>query len=115
MLRKSWSARVRVGVAAGQNFRCALCSQMFGEAGWEIDHKIALANGGPDDFLNLQALCHACHALKTQKDMFILRTRTSPFFDRYSPEYLRTPARPTLRWFHRVHRLGNVSNVPVIL
>ena len=34
-------------------------------AATEVDHVIPLHQGGTDDFDNLQALCHDCHAEKT--------------------------------------------------
>ena len=34
----------------------------------EVDHIIAKANGGTDDESNLQALCHSCHAKKTNQE-----------------------------------------------
>ena len=38
-------------------------------AATEVDHVIPLHQGGTDDFDNLQALCHDCHAEKTAQDM----------------------------------------------
>lgn len=36
----------------------------------EVDHKIAITNGGDQwDLNNLQTLCHECHLKKTRKDM----------------------------------------------
>ena len=37
----------------------------------EVDHVIALCNGGPDDETNLQSLCIACHKVKTLQDLGI--------------------------------------------
>jgi 5-methylcytosine-specific restriction protein A len=49
---------------------CASCGRklMAGED-YEIDHKIALANGGTDDDDNLQLLCEGCHLIKTGGDV----------------------------------------------
>jgi 5-methylcytosine-specific restriction endonuclease McrA len=49
---------------------CASCGRklMAGDD-YEIDHKIALANGGTDDDDNLQLLCEGCHILKTGNDV----------------------------------------------
>ena len=38
-------------------------------AAQEVDHVIALANGGKDTDDNLQSLCIPCHQAKTAKDM----------------------------------------------
>ena len=42
----------------------------------EVDHRIAIANGGDRWSLdNLQTLCHECHAKKTNKDMIKHRAK----------------------------------------
>jgi 5-methylcytosine-specific restriction enzyme A len=35
----------------------------------ELDHLIALTNGGEDTDENLQGLCSTCHDIKTRRDM----------------------------------------------
>ena len=35
----------------------------------EVDHIIALVNGGEDDHDNRQALCEECHKAKTRRDL----------------------------------------------
>lgn len=49
---------------------CAEC-QRNGKvtAARELDHIIALCNGGADDESNLEGLCVPCHKRKTAKDM----------------------------------------------
>jgi 5-methylcytosine-specific restriction endonuclease McrA len=45
-----------------------LCSQLL-NAAFEIDHILALENGGEDDIdTNAQALCSNCHGEKTQRE-----------------------------------------------
>ncbi len=42
----------------------------------EVDHKVAVANGGDMwDLNNLQTLCHSCHVKKTRRDMIEHRRR----------------------------------------
>jgi 5-methylcytosine-specific restriction endonuclease McrA len=41
----------------------------------EVGHKIALMNGGTDDFNNLAALCGECHLAKTKIDNSLRRQR----------------------------------------
>lgn len=35
----------------------------------EVDHIVAIVNGGTDDDDNLQAICKACHEVKTAADL----------------------------------------------
>ena len=34
----------------------------------DVDHVIPKRAGGPDEWHNLQALCHSCHSLKTNRE-----------------------------------------------
>lgn len=45
---------------------CAMCKV---SAATELDHIVALANGGTNDEDNLQGLCAACHEIKTIADL----------------------------------------------
>ena len=74
--RKSIHWCKKLKVAASQSFRCAgdkdtcprwkIDSGVFGADAFEVDHIKARANGGDDSFENLQALCTACHAVRTR-------------------------------------------------
>lgn len=44
---------------------CAMCGTA---PATELDHIVALCNGGTNDDCNLQGLCSACHAVKTSDD-----------------------------------------------
>lgn len=57
----------RLVIAAAQGWRCGACRELLSSA-FEIDHIVALADGGPDDAFNASALCPNCHALKTQRE-----------------------------------------------
>jgi len=35
----------------------------------DLDHIVALCNGGTNDSVNLQGLCSACHDAKTRRDL----------------------------------------------
>lgn len=47
-----------------QNPVCEVC----GDKATEVDHVIALAEGGPNDDSNFSALCHSCHSRKTVRE-----------------------------------------------
>lgn len=49
---------------------CAVCLKKGIVRVWaQLDHIIALRNGGPDTDDNLQGLCDECHEAKTRRDM----------------------------------------------
>lgn len=41
----------------------------------EVDHIVALNQGGEDEWNNLQGLCHECHAKKTAEEAREARSR----------------------------------------
>lgn len=54
-------------VAAGQGWKCGNCKSTLDET-YEVDHRIALFNGGSNDESNLVALCPHCHRKKTVQE-----------------------------------------------
>jgi len=54
-------------VAADQKWTCGHCSQTLDES-YEVDHKLALYQGGTNELKNLIALCRNCHGKKTMKE-----------------------------------------------
>ena len=54
-------------VAANQNWMCGECNTQL-PAWFEVDHVIALHNGGSNELNNLVALCRNCHGKKTAMD-----------------------------------------------
>lgn len=61
--------RVKVRIVERYNKRCAECGQpLGGRNGCEIDHIVALANGGAHRESNLRPLCIDCHKPKTAAD-----------------------------------------------
>lgn len=63
-------ARVRLRVFERAMGRCATCERKLSSGDkWDIDHAIALANGGRHHEQNLQLLCDWCHKDKTRADV----------------------------------------------
>lgn len=58
-------------VASKQEWKCLHCKQML-QASFEVDHILALSNGGSNEEENLVALCRNCHGEKT----FLERTKS---------------------------------------
>jgi len=52
---------------------CGLCRECYRKGaltlGTQVDHVIAIDNGGSNDDDNLELLCDSCHRMKTAKDM----------------------------------------------
>jgi hypothetical protein len=54
-------------IAASQSWKCGACNQTLDET-YEVDHKLALFQGGTNDPSNLVALCPHCHRKKTVEE-----------------------------------------------
>jgi 5-methylcytosine-specific restriction endonuclease McrA len=67
-VKKQVAGRQRYKCATIPNYACPLKNQPFDEAGYDIDHIVELRNGGSNDITNLQALCPACHRVKTTRN-----------------------------------------------
>lgn len=62
--------RVRLRVYDRYSGKCSNCGMEIGARNpWEIDHKIALVNGGLHAESNLRPLCRGCHCVKTISDV----------------------------------------------
>ena len=85
---------VRLQIAAAQGYACNDCYRILGPI-FNIDHKVALCNGGSNGLDNLCALCIECHGAKTAIDIqryhdkrTEIRTGKSRFFEPTSVFYL---------------------------
>lgn len=67
--RGSMSAQRRARIFQACAGACAVCGRKLGPADdYDIDHTIALENGGTDDDENLRVVCDWCHDTKTSED-----------------------------------------------
>jgi len=65
--KRSVSETKKKYIAASQNWLCKDCNKQL-PAWFEVDHVIALHNGGTNEVHNLVALCRDCHGKKTAMD-----------------------------------------------
>lgn len=69
---RRWRPRFSPAVArllgAAQKWRCGLCAELL-TASFQIDHRVALAEGGPHSAANAWALCAGCHAEKSYAEL----------------------------------------------
>ena len=66
----SWVRKVTAFDRDG--WKCVVCGATNN---LEMDHAVALMNGGPNDISNLYALCHTCHVEKTRMDRSLKKHR----------------------------------------
>ncbi len=64
--RKQLTDEQRQSLWEAQGSTCKLCGAEAPQEHWEVDHVTPLCVGGGDTPDNLQILCKACHAEKTQ-------------------------------------------------
>jgi 5-methylcytosine-specific restriction endonuclease McrA len=58
----------RVIILKRQGYKCSHCGELLLEGEYDMDHIIALADGGGDEMGNRQAICLRGHRLKTLND-----------------------------------------------
>ena len=54
-------------IASDQRWKCKSCKKTLDEK-YQVDHIVAVCDGGTSEYDNGQALCPSCHALKTKRD-----------------------------------------------
>lgn len=62
--KRNVSGLLKKKVAATQQWKCGNCKTTLDET-YEVDHRVALFQGGTNDESNLVALCPHCHRKKT--------------------------------------------------
>lgn len=75
--RKGLSQRLRFAVLERDGFRCRYCGRTPPDINLHVDHVIAVANGGDDDFGNLVASCADCNLGKSTSTLraAVMRSR----------------------------------------
>jgi 5-methylcytosine-specific restriction protein A len=62
--------RVRLRLFQKRFGVCAICSRQLRAGHWDLDHKVAICNGGENRESNLWAVCDVpCHRNKTKADV----------------------------------------------
>lgn len=61
--------RVRTRIFDAHKGVCYECSLPIGKKKWQLDHRIALINGGKHSETNLGPICIPCHKIKTVADV----------------------------------------------
>lgn len=72
------SVRTRFEVFKRDDFRCQYCGQRSPEVVLEVDHIVAVTNGGSDDPINLRTSCWACNSGKSDKPLDAILTGEDP-------------------------------------
>ena len=85
--------KMRVWDACGGRCAGTTCNNRKIHGAWELDHRIALINGGENRESNLQVLCIECHAEKTGIDV-AEKSKTY----RMRAKHLGIPLRRKRRW-----------------
>ena len=57
-----------IEIAYKTKYHCNMCKMLLPPT-FEVDHIVALCDGGKDEYDNLQALCPNCRALKTEANI----------------------------------------------
>jgi len=67
--RRNMTPQRRARIFAAAEGRCHKCERKLGPSDdWDVEHVIALENGGTDDDTNLAPCCDWCHQIKTSDD-----------------------------------------------
>ena len=67
--KRSLPSRLRFEVLHRDDFRCVYCGKTSSESPLHIDHKISVADGGPDSLENLVVACEECNLGKGAKSV----------------------------------------------
>lgn len=65
--KRNVSGLLKKKIAASQEWKCGNCKSLLDET-YEVDHRVALYQGGSNEPDNLVALCPNCHRHKTVEE-----------------------------------------------
>ena len=87
-IRRHFTESVKKQIASRQRWRCSACDSLL-DSTYQVDHTLALCDGGEDSSNNATAMCPNCHARKTQCEnieqndgMALERSRKRESFER---------------------------------
>ena len=102
--RQNFTPQQRARIFAENDGRCYRCERRLGPSDtWEIEHLIALENGGTNDPQNLDVICGWCHKVKTAQD----HGKAAKSRDTYTAHVVPTKHRRDKRRGFRGHRKFN--------
>lgn len=93
--------RVRWQIMERDNFTCQYCGQSAPDVKLEVDHKLALADGGTNDLSNLVTSCYACN-----------RGKESLRFSVVAPT-IKAGARPTQNNIRELLKDGAMTSIDI--
>jgi predicted HNH restriction endonuclease len=101
--RKRLTPTQRNRIACTQGWKCACCRKTL-DFVFEVDHIVALCNGGEDVMTNLQVLCANCHAVKTYSDRFEQHEQQQESVPVTVSPYFSGPPKPKEEWELRLDK-----------
>lgn len=72
MPKRDVSSALKAQIRRRDGYQCVICGST---TKLEVDHMVALMNGGRNDASNLATLCDECHTIKTRMDTSLRRHR----------------------------------------
>lgn len=98
--KRTLSRSLRIEIAYRQHYKCNACQLFPIPPDFQVDHVIALEDGGQDIASNLQALCVSCHSEKTRLNRL---RKTSLFSEETQPQHdaYQAPGKVFSKYFRR--------------
>lgn len=90
----SISKKLRFAVLQRDGFRCRYCGTTGQEERLEVDHVMAVANGGPDYMVNLVTSCRPCNQGKKHYPLPLPELKRLVLENRVAPQRRGPPYKP---------------------